>query len=47
MQYSLDTNVCIQYLRSRNATVIQHFNRVHFSQSRQTLSDGLRSYRYE
>ena len=32
MRYSLDTNVCIQYLRGKNAAVIQHFNRVHPSQ---------------
>ena len=32
MRYSLDTNVCIQYLRGKNAAVIVYFNRVHPSQ---------------
>ncbi len=31
MRYSLDTNVCIQYLRGKNAAALQRFNCVHFS----------------
>jgi tRNA(fMet)-specific endonuclease VapC len=32
MRYSLDTNVCIEYMRGRNAEIVRRFNQVHVSQ---------------